>query len=133
MTLNNIRLSFELGGTGPPGSPGPTWGVGHRGHRAAGASNRQRFPGLNAYLPCAPPLSLTHQHRHPPRPQRNQPTHPQPHPPPGVQFCENNPIAAGAQLGFTFNMDASNRFLILFSRLDLEGLLPDDEEEESAA
>eukprot|EP00887_Chlorella_sp_A99_P003539 scaffold7.g3539.t1 len=39
-------------------------------------------------------------------------------------FAANNAVWGGAELGFAFHVDSGNRFLILFSRLYLEDLLP---------
>jgi hypothetical protein len=40
-------------------------------------------------------------------------------------FSRANPLTAGAELGFVYNLEPARRFLLLFTRVDLAALLPD--------
>ena len=42
-------------------------------------------------------------------------------------FSRANPLTAGAELGFVYNLEPARRFLLLFTRVDLAALLPDAE------
>jgi hypothetical protein len=44
-----------------------------------------------------------------------------------LTFSAGNPLTRGAELGFVYNMDSARRFLLLFTKVRLEELLPVDE------
>ncbi|KAL4854555.1 Protein EXECUTER 2 [Chlorella vulgaris] len=44
-------------------------------------------------------------------------------------FANDSPFVRGAQLGFTFDVRANQRYLIVLHRIDLDDLFPEDDEE----
>lgn len=43
-----------------------------------------------------------------------------------LTFSAVNPLTRGAELGFVYNMDASRRYLLLFTKVDMDRVIPEE-------